>query len=351
MVLPLIDLRLVEVTSPDAPLALQLAAALCGRLACDLGATVYRVERPGDGLRALPPRYDKTSATHAFLNAGKVLLRCDAADEAEFLTSLIAGADAVVLDERLQGACAADLREKHHAVLAMAGDTQTQHSEFTVEALSGLLDIIGDPMREPLRLAGHQLAYAAGLSAFTGLAAALCSPPGAGPAECVRVELLEVAIWLNWKSVATMSHDGVAPTRQGDAAEWLVLRCADGFMVLVYQPADWAGLQEVAGDPRLDDACFQSPAGRRQHALALNAILAETFAGRTRADIRDIALSRRLPIGAVWSPGELLSDAQMIARQFFRTITFEGQEATVPRLPVLWNGAAPGSAEAREAVP
>ena len=42
-------------------------------------------------------------------------------------------------------------------------------------ALGGLLHMVGEPERKPLRLGGHQASYAAGLTAFTGLTAALAA--------------------------------------------------------------------------------------------------------------------------------------------------------------------------------
>src|SRR3546814_17646150 len=53
-------------------------------------------------------------------------------------------------------------------------------------AIEGLLDIIGDPTREPLKLGGHQCAYTAGLAAFTGLVAALARAARDGDGEIVE---------------------------------------------------------------------------------------------------------------------------------------------------------------------
>ena len=41
-------------------------------------------------------------------------------------------------------------------------------SELTLLALGGLLHMVGEPERKPLRLGGHQASYPAGLTAFTG---------------------------------------------------------------------------------------------------------------------------------------------------------------------------------------
>ena len=61
-------------------------------------------------------------------------------------------------------------------------------SELAIQALGGLMHMVGEPERKPLKLAGHQASYAAGLTAFTGLAAALAArDAGQRRASCARV--------------------------------------------------------------------------------------------------------------------------------------------------------------------
>ena len=60
---PLAGMTIVEAVNPRAPIALALAAGLCGRLAIDLGASVIRIEQPQ---YALPLEID------GFLNLGKI---------------------------------------------------------------------------------------------------------------------------------------------------------------------------------------------------------------------------------------------------------------------------------------
>jgi hypothetical protein len=75
-------------------------------------------------------------------------------------------------------------------------------SEFTILALGGLLHMVGEPERKPLRLGGHQASYAAGLTAFTGLTAALAARDAGHTAPAVRVSLAEVMQWVNWKAAS-----------------------------------------------------------------------------------------------------------------------------------------------------
>ncbi|MBL8688046.1 MAG: CoA transferase [Rhodospirillaceae bacterium] len=317
---PLDGIRIVEAHSPDAPLDLRLAGALAGRIAADLGAAVSFSGPP-------PSRRD---GLFAFLNAGKRWIPALRPDRS--------AADVAIVDDRLfaQGGLAkADVT----AVLSTfaAGAPAMPASAFTVMALGGLLDIVGDPEREPLRLGGHQMAYAAGLAAYTGIAAALCGRGKRTSAEVVRVNMLDTAIWLNWKSAPVAGAGEPPPTRSGRAAEWQVLRCADGYVVLVYQEGDWAALKSLVGDPRLEAAHLETRPGRLMHLREIAAIIEAAFMRHTRAEIRARALEKRLPLGPIWSPRELDRDEQTLARAFLCRMD-EGM--TLPRLPVLWSGRA-----------
>ncbi|MEJ1979137.1 MAG: CoA transferase [Acetobacteraceae bacterium] len=213
MIRPLSGITIVQVASEECGLGLRLSAALAGRIAADLGATVVLVEPPeGDPLRHVPPMVGDTSALFAFLSAGKRSVVLPPAADA--LERLLGGAAALITDAGLarQEALIAVLGSRLSPGLRRAAVMLTMLganapvddavSEFTVMALGGLLDIVGEPDRQPLRLGGHQAAYAAGLAAYTGLAAALCSPAPGGDSdepEIVRVSMLETVIWLNWK--------------------------------------------------------------------------------------------------------------------------------------------------------
>ncbi|HUN46023.1 MAG TPA: CoA transferase, partial [Stellaceae bacterium] len=197
---PLAGITVVEALSADCPLALRLSAALAGRIAADLGARVVKLEpAEGDPVRRLPPfATGGCSALFAFLNAGKQSVRDDPVPAAR----LIERADAALVDERR------DERARTSVVLSMLAPDLPgaagagPQSEFSLMALGGLLDIVGDPARQPLRLGGHQLAYSAGLAAYAGLVAGLLRRPAA---ETARVSLLDVAVWINWKSAASVA--------------------------------------------------------------------------------------------------------------------------------------------------
>lgn len=324
---PLSRVVVVEAIGPDAPDALAHAAGLCGRMAADLGATVIRIAPSGK------------SETGVFLHHGKRLIATTAEDFLRHVAIHGAGADALICDSGTHAHLS--LGPQTIAVLiGMSLDEPLRGSELTAEARCGLLDLIGDPDRAPLRLAGHQLAYSAGLSAYLGLVAALTQRDAGRPAGPVHVDLLDVGVWLNWKALSTAARTGQSPMRPGAKAEWTIVPCRDGYVALVYRIQEWTSLKVATGDARLADPRFETVARRSQNRAELNAILADIFAGKTRAEIRTMALSHKLPLGPVWTPEELKRDPHMIERGYFQPVTVDGQALAMPSLPVLWNGSA-----------
>jgi len=200
-------------------------------------------------------------------------------------------------------------------------------SELGLLALSGLLGIVGEAGRPPARLAGHQPAYAAGLAGCTALLAAL----RAGGEETIDVSLFDVTCWLNWKVAAAMLVMGEVPTRGGGRSDWFTLPASDGHIALVYMEKDWPALRGMLG---LDDPRFATRAGRMAHRPDFEAGIRPWFAARSRAEITREAQSRRIPIGPVRSPAELLADPQYAARGFI------GPDG-MPAMPLRADGVRP----------
>jgi crotonobetainyl-CoA:carnitine CoA-transferase CaiB-like acyl-CoA transferase len=115
-------------------------------------------------------------------------------------------------------------------------------------------------------------------------------------------------------------------------ATWFTVPARDGHVALVYQDKDWPPLRDLIGDPRLLEEPFLTGPGRGGNRAALLAVIGPWFAARTRAEITAAAQARRVPIGPVRWPAELLKDAQYRARDFL------APDGT-PSLPVGWDGA------------
>jgi crotonobetainyl-CoA:carnitine CoA-transferase CaiB-like acyl-CoA transferase len=345
--LPLARFTVVEANDRDVPLCLRLATSLAGKIAADLGATVLKIEPPqGDPVRRARPFLPQgESALFQFLNTSKRSLTLDLATDAgrTSLAKLLDGADAVLFEEpaSIAGmARAGRATPIEIAAFPVEMDAATRPvSEFTLLALSGLLHMVGEPERKPLRLGGHQASYAAGLTAFTGLSAALAARDAGHRPSAVRVSLAEVLQWVNWKAASGAEATGVSPGREGKGSEFQIVPCRDGHVAVVYTVTQWPATRALIGDPRLGDARFGTRAGRRQHIAELYSIITPWFADKTRAEIQSLAQDKGVPFGPIFSPAELLETEQYVARGFLADLEHPTLGTLrMPQLPVQWNG-------------
>ena len=325
---PLLGVTIVEAVGTDAAQPLSMAVGMCGRIAADLGARVIRMENgASDGIDA---------DTRPFLSDGKEILL--ASDPLVAVANVLPDCQAVVCDTGLRDRLALAPSDPDTIGLAMARDDPSVGTELTIEARSGLLDMIGEPDRQPLRLGGHQLSYAAGMSAYLALIDALTARASGGARSDRRVDVLEVGIWLNWKTIGSAALGLPVPSRTGRNAEWAVVPCEDGFVALVYRSSDWDALKTMLANPELDDPRFETDADRRVHRLPLNNLLERSLAHLNRSDIRKLALQHRLPLGPVWTHQELLNDPHMRERRFFQNYEGQHEGPVRPAIPVVWNG-------------
>jgi crotonobetainyl-CoA:carnitine CoA-transferase CaiB-like acyl-CoA transferase len=347
--LPLARFTIVEVNDRDVPLCLRLAVSLAGKIAADLGATVIKIEPlGGDPVRHAPPLLPHgESALFQFLNTSKQSLTIDLAGDAGCaeLAALLDTADAVLFEE--PSSIAAMARAGRATPIEIAAfplemDAASRPvSELTLLATGGLLHMVGEPERKPLRLGGHQASYPAGLTAFTGLSAALAARDAGRKPSAVRVSLAEVLQWVNWKAAsgADASPTGAPPGREGKRSEFQILPCRDGHVAVVYTATQWPATRALIGDARLHDPKFNVRAGRRTHIAELYAIITPWFADKTRAEIQKTAQAKGVPFGPIFSPAELLETEQYVARGFLADVEHDRLgKLRMPQLPVQWNG-------------
>lgn len=313
----------------------------------DLGAAVHRaVENDADPFQAFVPHVfegaNQRSIYELFLVHSTQKIRVSSWDAASLLR-VMPRVDVVIADAKT----ATDLKEVTASggssgpiVVAVRSSTPAEgtETELGILARSGLLHIIGEADRAPLRLPGKQVAYAAGLSVYLACMAELLRRARFHEAGHAEVRCLDVARWVNWKAPATAIQAGREVKRGDGNSDWKVFRCADGFVALVYQDQDWEKIKEVINDPELERPEFQGRYERFQNRVALHGIFARWVEGLSRREIAVLAHTHRLPFGPVWSPEEALSDRQFTYRQFFLPRTgAAGERFLSPRLPVIWS--------------
>lgn len=324
--------RVVEHAGSNSAAVTRVAVSFAGRLLAAIGGEVMRVlPGGGDPLAGWPPFLpDGTSALHRFLTAGKT--------ESGALPD--GPADLITDDPGL----AADWSAGSTVLVeGTGGGTRHAHSELTVLAASGLLDIFGEPGRPPLPLPGHQAAYAAGVAAFNALISARFANLGGRHILRSRVSVLDVAVWLNWKYFLA-AHLNQPNWGIGRREDWRTYRCRDGHVAFIFQDRDLPKIAELAGEDRIRDPKFANLKGRVENLEEFQGLIAPWLAGQSRDDIVAKAQSVGIPIGPVLRVDELPTDRQMLARDFI-DMAKDSPSFGQPSLPVLWRRANESKAE------
>ena len=347
---PLDGAVILEVGNAQAPVCLRLAASFAGKIAAELGAKIIKLEPPGgDPVRYIPPFLPagpsgERSALFKFLNTGKTTLSmpADSAASRKAMDALLgARIDGVLLEE--DDALKACFVKRCLPLVEIAGPpagtpVNGRLSEFTALALGGLLDMVGEPDRKPLRLGGHQASYAAGLSVFTALMALFAERDAGRRPPPARVSLVETTMWVNWKAIAGIDGEGKAPTRQGNQSEFQVVRCLDGWIAVVFSVTQFENLRDLVNSSALRHQRFATREGRLKHMRELYGYLEPWFATRTCSEVYQEAQKHGVPLGPVCTPAELVNDPQNVARGFIVPLADTAiGSARVPRLPVIWS--------------
>ncbi|MGD9923215.1 MAG: CoA transferase [Pseudorhodoplanes sp.] len=340
------DVIVTEEITSAMPFWAVLAIGLTGRLAADFGARVVRL-CDGDPLAATDSESDrKNHASHlralrGFLCHGKEHIdlatreRIAERDPPHRIhVRLCYDGDA---DEVSRFADAQPVAMSGKAV-AFAGDvagqgkSQNPASEFTIAARSGLLDIVGRSDARPLKLGGHQISYATGLSGFLAAVALLRSDD----LDRAEVSALGTALWTNWKSLAAAAQGRPVPRRSAESGKWRTAPCADGHVALVYFDRDWPVIGKMTGDLAIQTVAAGRGWTDRAKLAELERRLEAWTLDHTRAEVAAASKSYGLAMGAVWTPAELVTDPQYQARNFFVSAESDGTGAAVrPRLPVI----------------
>jgi benzylsuccinate CoA-transferase BbsE subunit len=338
---PLADVSVVDMTTSLGEYA--------GRLMADLGADVIRF---GTSAAASPHR-------RAFMNTGKQIHA--ARPSAQQLDELLAQAQILITSEgpavlRARGLHPREITGSHprlvHVAISPFGLTgpyaDRAASDLTLMAAGGLLALAGEPDREPVRAWGEQTAVIAGVHAVTAALIALHVLETEDQGQIVDLSVQEAVAHSIENAAQYVDLEGVVRRRAGAGpreAGTGLFRCADGWVYLVGglggKPLAWkaiaewlteAGLEDTAD---LDSGRWQQPQWRRTpQACTTFRELFEVFAAsRTKAELFASGQKRGISIAPVATPTDLLTDPQLVARDYFRVVEVEGRRVTLPGSP------------------
>jgi crotonobetainyl-CoA:carnitine CoA-transferase CaiB-like acyl-CoA transferase len=331
---PLTGIRILDISTI-------IAGPWSSTLLADLGAEVLKVELPGagDGLRALAPHKGEIPLWWKVTNRNKRGITLDLRKPAgmALFERLLPHYDVLVENFRpgtldKWGLPIGRIRAlaPRCVVLRVTGFGQTgpykDRPGFArvFEAMSGLLNITGEPDRPPLHV-GFPIADAVGgLFGALGILAALRhrdADPGR-PAQEIDLSMLE-AMWrvLDFLPVEYQQL-GVVRERSGNNSQYSgpsnVYRARDGRWVTIpaSTQAVFARLCQAIGRPDLPaDPRFLTNPDRVRNRAALDAVIGEAIAALDYPPLAEVLETHGVAFAPVQTTADIFADPHMRARE------------------------------------
>lgn len=336
---PLHGLRVVE-------LARILAGPWIGQTLADLGASVIKVEAPGgDDTRTWGPPFierpdgkggtEKVAAYFHAANRGKSSVTCDFSrpEDLARVKALIAEADVVVENFRVGALARFGLDYESVAALnpraiyvSITGFGQngpralSPGYDFMIQGMSGIMDLTGEPGREPQKVGVAWIDIFTGLYGVIGIQAALAERARSGLGQRIDLSLLDTGVGVLANQAMSFLAGGGVPHRMGNAHPSIVpyqlFPASDGHLIIacgndrqftaLCQTLD---LPDMAANP----AYATNPQRVAERETLCARIAGKTMA-RTRTDLLEALEKAGVPAGPINTVAEAIGDPQIAAR-------------------------------------
>ena len=355
--LPLEGVRVIELCNVA-------AGPFCAMLLADMGADLIKVENPkgGDTLRSWPPISDGYSENFASLNRNKRSVTLDLRNPEDFekFKRLIKTADVLIENNRPgvmdRLGIGFDVLKALQPKLVMAsisayGQTGPRAAEggfdLTVQAMSGLMSVTGEPGGAPVKCGVPVADFSAGLYAAYAVVCALRNAEASGQGTHIDVPMLGATLGIAALQTSEYFGSGKDPVKLGSAhprnAPYQAFKCRDGYFGMAAgNNALWQAVCDVVEQPQWrDDERFQTPTLRAQHQTVLREMLEAIF---TRDDA-SVWLERFRAAGVPCAPintyAEVLADEQVEHMQWVKPVTLpNGVQTKTFGSPVQFDGQA-----------
>jgi crotonobetainyl-CoA:carnitine CoA-transferase CaiB-like acyl-CoA transferase len=321
-----------------------IAGPYCTQLLADMGATVYKIERPGagDDSRLIRPfmkneKGEDTADSAFFLSAnrGKQSVTVDVAvpEGAALVRELAAGCDVMIENYKTGGLKKYGLdydsiRKINPDIVycSVTGFGQTgpyakrPAYDSIMQATAGLMSMAGDADGEPMRSTLPICDMTTGYCAAVAILAALYHRKNGGKGQYIDTAMLDASITLNAQHAISYLVMGEVPKRTGNLSPNVypsgVFPTADSHLIMVCTTnpqfdrlCTVIGRPDLAGDPR-----FASNVLRRQNRPALAVELTRALTTRTAAEWSEAFEEAGIPSSAINHMDEVFADPQVVAR-------------------------------------
>ena len=307
-----------------------LSGPFCTMMLGDMGATVVKVEPPprGDDTRLWgPPFINGISTYFLSINRNKrsIGLNLKSPQGKEVLWKLVDRADVLVenfrpgvLDKLGFGFDAVSARNPRLIYASISGYGQTgpyrnrPGYDVVAQGESGIVDLTGEPDRQPVKVGASIADIVAGLYAYQGILLAMLARHRTGRGQRVDVALLDGMISTLTYQAESYLATGKSPKRLGTRHPSIVpyetFETKDGFVNIgAANEKQWQNLCRALGFPDLAfDPRFNTMAGRISNYGELRAILDAELKKLTRAEASELLAKYELPVGPINTVAEVL---------------------------------------------
>ncbi|MGH7731895.1 MAG: CaiB/BaiF CoA transferase family protein, partial [Candidatus Eiseniibacteriota bacterium] len=329
-----------------------LAGPYATQMLGDLGAEVWKVERPGGGdeTRAWgPPFVGEHSAYFLSVNRNKRSAALDFGRAGDLaLLKRAALASDIVVENFLPGALvrfgldAASLRRAKPELILCSITGYGQDGPYAalpgydavLQGFAGLMSITGEPDGPPLKVGVALVDVLTGVHAAAAILAALVGRLRGGSGAHLDVALFEVGVHSLVNVAQAALATGQPARRHGNAHPHIVpyqtFAASDGWFVLaVGNDEQWRRLCAAMGEPgRADDPRSARNPDRVLHRGEIVDWLAGRFARESRATWLERLRAARVPAGAVRELHEVMADPTLGGRGMVTAAALAGGVTT-----------------------
>ncbi|WP_436644519.1 CaiB/BaiF CoA transferase family protein [Microbaculum sp. FT89] len=340
------------------------AGPFCGMLLADMGADVIKIEPPqGDTLRQWPPHNGGFSENFASLNRNKDSIALNLKDPEDLAVAqrLIRMAD-VVLENNRPGVMrrlgldydtfAKEQPNLVYCSISAFGQTGPRARQggfdLTVQALSGIMSVTGEPDGEPVKCGVPVSDFSAGLYAAFSIASLLSRVRAGGRGGYVDIPMLGTSLGIAALQTSEFFGTGRDPKALGSAhprnAPYQAYRSGDGYFVIAAgNDKLWQAVCEVVAMPELvDDPRFLTTKDRARNQAELAQILAPYFRGHTTRQLLEWFENAGVPCGPINTYSDILEDEHVKDQGWVQSIRMPGgAETSTFGSPVRLNGVLP----------
>ena len=334
----LADLRVVELSET-------LSGAFCGKLLADQGADVLKVEPPGRGdpARHEPPfvggaAHPERSSQFLAFNTNKRGITLDVNDAfaRDTLLRLLPDRDVLIEDftpgrPHALGLGYDALHELNPRLIVASitpfGQTgpysRYRGGDLVAQAMGGFLYTTGESERPPMGTALEQTHVVAARNAAIAIMAAFLQREDTGEGQHIDVSVMEAVVSTPPSFIHQYSYTGIIAGRgfgEGNVMDGMHLATADSDVTLTTAGTGgepmrvWADFLE---EPRLLGPRFTTAQGRTQNAEELLDIIQSKLRHWKAHDFMTEAMDRRLVVGVVQSPREVVDCPHLVQRETF----------------------------------